>query len=87
MTDPKDMTDEEIQELAVKAQKQIEGAIHNALMVRRALCHKAASNPKFSDSIKAANSVLIDLLQAHSDGIDALNLAPSVVIMPQFGDK
>ncbi len=81
------MTEEEIQELGNKAQHQIEGAIKNAFAARAGLCGLAKDNPNYADAVKGANAVLRDLLQAHSDGIDALSLAPSVVIVPMFGDK
>ncbi len=81
------MTEEEIQALGVKAQSQIEGAIKNAFKARAGLCGLAKDNPNYSDAIKATNSVLCDLLQAHSDGIEAMNLAPSLVIVPMFGSK
>ncbi len=79
------MNEEEIQELAVKAQDKINSATRDVIKIRSALCNMAKNNPSYSESVKASNAVLINLLAAHSDGIDALNLAPSVVIMPQFG--
>lgn len=81
------MTEQEIQALAEKAQGQIEGAIKNGMKFRAGLCNLGEKQPLYSESIKGANAVLISLLQAHSDGIDALNGAPSDVIMPRMGGK
>ena len=81
------MTEQEIQALAEKAQNQIEGAISNGMKVRAGLCRLAVKAPSYGTSIKSANAVLMSLLQAHSDGIDALDSAPTDVIMPRFGDK
>lgn len=81
------MTEQEIQALAEKAQRQIEGAINNGMKVRAGLCGLAVKTPEYGESIKGANAVLMSLLQAHSDGIDALDRAPTDVISPRFGGK
>lgn len=81
------MTEQEIQALAEKAQSQIEGAIKNGMKVRAGLCGLAEKQPAYGEAIKGANAVLMSLLQAHSDGIDALSRAPTDVIMPRFGGK
>lgn len=81
------MTEQEVQALAEKAQNQIEGAINNTMKARAGLCRLAAKTPAYGEAIKGANAVLVDLLNAHSDGIDALNKAPGDVIVPRFGSK
>jgi hypothetical protein len=86
-TEKKPMTLEQIQERAESAQDHIEKAIKDGLVMRRGLCQNAATIPAYWGAVKSVNNLLVDLLNAHTDGIETLEQAPDNIITPKSGGK